>query len=230
MVTQLARLHEQIVLDFINHLKANESFCAVMLYGSRAGNDFHVNSDYDLLFLTQKSFSKSYACRFQNKDFDLSFVPVGQKIKDKDIIKFRDALIIFDFDSTAENFVNRAKEIYNKGFPKTSEIAKKNLAGMLLKILNASQSQHASAYIKQCKFKILIGQKFLELRGYWSEAPKRDLELIQQIDPSFYGKYNKLLKASQFDHKLAQELLEVTFNLKKLTLIKPKKNRILSFF
>ncbi len=196
-------LEDQIVA----HLREMYQPVAIILHGSRARGSARENSDWDLYVFAQEKGVVGKTKKFMDHYLDVAVFSLP--FEQYDLLKtFRTTLrytkILFDKQNIAQDFIQKAQEIYALGnILSDQEITNRQqrFARVLSRLEGTIDDPLLFFYHAGLFFEAVIRYWF-EVQKEWSEPPYIALPLIEQRDPAYY----QLLKTIATDQNPKQRL------------------------
>jgi predicted nucleotidyltransferase len=192
-VTDKENLHPKIKDNVINKeriirfLKEKYQFHSAILYGSRAGNDFRSNSDYDILCVKNGGERIREIIEFENLVIDLIIEDENMLVTPQPLVYLWQAKIMVDDKGFAKALVDTTLKKLAEPPPLLSEARivqrKKQISDILFYV---QQNNALGDYRKHDLFPKLLNF-YHAIRNIWDLGDKYAFERMEINDPeSFY--------------------------------------------
>ena len=182
---------EQVSLEFVMAFRPPHEVDAVILFGSHAANQARLDSDVDLLVITQKGFEQ-ISKLYKGLLFEVTFVTEKSTCDwwrvnpDHCVMLWRYAKVLYSRAGTEKRLKQFAAMIEERGKPTMSvaEVEKSCRAARY-----QLTSLKALAVHDPCAANLVLGEKmagyvgdYFAVRGLWCPAPKERLAVIRSLD------------------------------------------------
>ena len=177
----------------VDYLKSKYEFHSAILYGSRAGNDFRENSDYDILCISKSSSRIREIIKFEDVTIDLIVDDENVLNNQQPIVYLWQAEIITDEIGFAKQLVATAQKILAEPPQSLSSSRiiqrKKQNADILFYI---QQNNILSDYRKHDLFPKLLGL-YLAFKRVWDLGDKHSFQWIKKNDPQAFAFFRRAM-------------------------------------
>lgn len=187
--------------QIVAFLKSKYIFHGAILYGSRAGNDFRDNSDYDLICINDGGPRTREIIKFEDIAIDL--IIEDEKILTSQLphVSLYQSLVLLDEKGSAKRLVDDSLKIISTPPPPmpASRIhqRKKQILDSLLYI---QQPDTLGDYRKHDLMPKLLSL-YLSFTNQWDLGDKHTFQWLKKNDPKTFGLFKEALKkdATFFD-------------------------------
>ncbi len=184
------------VEKIVGFLKEKYEFHCAILYGSRAGNDFRPDSDYDLLCVNNSGPRIREIIKLEDVTIDLIVDNENVLNSQQPIVYLWQAKIIVDDKGFAKSLLNTALKILAEP-PQplsSSKIVqrKKQTADILFYI---KQSNILGDYRRHDLFPKLLGL-YLAFKRVWDLGDKHSFQWMEKNDPQAFNLFRKAMSSN----------------------------------
>lgn len=183
-----------ILLEIICKIKKKWHCHTIILYGSRSQDSNSINSDYDIIAISNNGKQKRYYGDFKGEHLDILIYPEKMVKNTNLLLRISNGIILCQKGDFGENLINYAKKMFLKGPPKASRLEKKFIVIWIGKMMDRIKQGSIDGNFRKYWLLFDLLEIYFWLRDLWYIGPKKSFQWLRENDFSAYLAFDAALK------------------------------------
>ncbi|MEO8963746.1 MAG: nucleotidyltransferase domain-containing protein [Gammaproteobacteria bacterium] len=203
--------NDEQLLKIVQDIEAKHGCHTVILYGSRARGESTNTSDFDIIGIREQG-DLVRDCRIFEGFYLDAFVYSEEAVKNPDIslIRIKDGIVLIQKEHIGEALLNKIKNIYQQGAPKTAAWEKNEIITWTQKMLLRSGENDIEGNFRRHWLLHDLLECYFKMRDSWYLGPKRSFQWLKANDAVTYSAFETALKPNSSFEEIENLIGKVT--------------------
>lgn len=218
-VTTSAQHDDQVLNAIVNRMVETHGCHTVLLYGSRASDEFEPTSDYDVCGFRDAEEAICDCEILSIETVENGIAPSGIVLDawvyptslalepDQSLLRLRDARVLLEKDGLGTTCIENVKKLFASGPPILPEWEKQKRLVWMRKTLARTQKGDLEGQYRVLWLLHLALEYYFELRQQWYCGSKASFKWLEENDKQFLAKFKTAL-ANPFDPQALAAVIE----------------------
>lgn len=188
-------INDKRLLKIVEDMQIKHGCHTVILYGSRARNEPTHTSDYDIIAIREQGdFVRD--CRIFDGFYLDAFIYSEEFVKNPDIslIRIKDGIVLIQKENIGETLINKIKNIFQQGAPKTAAWEKIEIITWTQKMLQRAKENDIEGNFRRHWLLHDLLECYFKMRDSWYLGPKESFQWLKINDPEIYSAFEIALQ------------------------------------
>lgn len=188
-------INDNRLLKIVQDMQAKHGCHTVILYGSRARNEPTNTSDYDIIAIREQGDFMRDSRIFDGFYLD-AFIYAEDFIKNPDVslMRIKDGIVLVQKENIGDTLINKIKNIFQQGAPKTDEWEKIEISTWTKKMLQRAKENDAEGNFRRHWLLYGLLECYFKMRDMWYLGPKENFSWLKTNDPEIYSAFEIALQ------------------------------------